>query len=112
MIGVEQIWCIVGSTDMRRGIDGLSTLVQNSIGKTPCDGTAYAFSNKRGNRLKLLIWDGTGVWLCQRRLHKGAFVWPQIGDTHVVVTDAQWQWLIAGVDWQRLSSTAPAHWRV
>ncbi|MDA8384212.1 MAG: IS66 family insertion sequence element accessory protein TnpB [Betaproteobacteria bacterium] len=56
------------------------------MGKSPCDGTAYAFRNRRGTRLKLLVSDGTGVWLCQR------------------------QWLTAGVDWQRLSPPPPAHW--
>ncbi len=97
---------------MRRGIDGLSQQIQTVLGQTPCDGTAYAFSNQRGNRLKLLIWDGTGVWLCQRRLHRGKFVWPRCDASHAVVTEEQWQWLISGVDWQRLSSQPPSHWRV
>lgn len=47
--------------DMRMGVDGLSTLIQESLGKAPCDGSAYAFRNRRGNRLKLLIWDGSGT---------------------------------------------------
>ena len=48
--------------DMRLGIDGLSLLVQEALGKAPCDGSAYAFRNKCSNRIKLLLWDGTGVW--------------------------------------------------
>jgi hypothetical protein len=65
---------------MRAGIDGLSQRIQDSLGRTPCDGSAYAFRNRRQNRLKLLIWDGTGVWLCQRRLHRGHFTWPRAND--------------------------------
>ncbi|WP_228761516.1 IS66 family insertion sequence element accessory protein TnpB [Pseudomonas sp. MPC6] len=60
--------------DMRLDIDGLSARIQHALGRSPCDGTAYAFRNRRGNWLKFLQWDGTGVWLSQRRLHEGAFV--------------------------------------
>ena len=71
-----QVWLVVEPLDMRAGIDGLSLRIQNTLARSPCDGKAYAFRNRRGNRIKLLIWDGTGVWLCQRRLHKGHFTWP------------------------------------
>ena len=58
----EQVWLAIEPVDMRLGIDGLSLLVQEALGKAPCDGSAYAFRNRRQNRLKLLIWDGAGVW--------------------------------------------------
>lgn len=58
----EQVWLAIQPVDMRLGIDGLSLLVQEALGKAPCDGSAYAFRNRRQNRLKLLIWDGAGVW--------------------------------------------------
>jgi len=108
----EQVWLAVGATDMRLGIDGLSLRVQEALGKPPCDGSAYAFCNKRGTRLKLLVWDGSGVWLSVRRLHRGSFVWPRVGDTVWVLDQAQWIWLTAGVDWQRLSAKPMATWRV
>ena len=98
----------VAPVDMRLGADGLSLLVQQALGGAPCDGTAYVFSN----RLKLVCWDGNGLWLCQRRLHSGHFVWPQAGDAVCELSEEQWQWLIAGVDWQRLSAPAPALWRL
>ena len=107
-----QVWLALEPVDMRLGIDGLSLRVQQALGRAPCDGSAYAFSNKRGNRIKLLIWDGSGVWLSQRRLHRGRFIWPRGAEATCTLDQAQWQWLIMGVDWQRLSATAPAHWRV
>lgn len=107
-----QVWLVVEAIDMRAGIDGLSQRIQNTLGRTPCDGSAYAFRNRRQNRLKLLIWDGTGVWLCQRRLHHGHFTWPRADTPAFTLTAAQWQWLITGVDWQRLDAAPPAHWRV
>ena len=107
-----QIWLAIEAVDMRLGIDGLSARLQNSLGRSPCDGTAYAFSNKKHSRLKLLVWDGTGVWLSQRRLHRGNFTWPTASDPVFALTPAQWRWLIAGVDWQRRDAPAPANWQV
>lgn len=102
------------AVDMRTGIDGLSLHVQQVLGRAPCDGTAYVFSNRRRTRLKLVCWDGNGVWMCLRRLHRGQFVWPQPHETSWQLTDEQWQWqwLIAGVDWQRLAPPAPAQWQL
>ena len=93
MLLPAQVWLILEPMDMRLGIDGLSARVQHALGKSPCDGTAYAFRNRRGNCLKLLQWDGIGGWLSQRRLHEGAFVWPAPGETVFTLTRAQWQWL-------------------
>ncbi len=76
MLQPEQVWLAIQPVDMRLGMDGLSLLVQEALGKAPCDGRAYAFRNKRSNRIKLLLWDGTGVWLGARRLHRGRFIWP------------------------------------
>jgi len=106
---IGQIWLVVEPADMRRGIDGLSMIVQQALEHSPCAGSVFVFCNRAGNRIKVLLWDGTGVWLCQRRLHKGRFVWPKSGDCCFTLTQSQWEWLIAGVDWQRLSALPPAH---
>ncbi len=108
----DAVWLAVTPVDMRLGIDGLSLQVQQALGCAPCDGTAYLFTNRRRNRLKLIAWDGNGVWLCQRRLHRGHFVWPQPGDKVCELSQAQWQWLIAGVDWQRLKAGPSAQWQL
>ena len=107
-----QVWLVVEPVDMRQGIDGLSLRIQATLGRSPCDGTAYAFRNRSGNRIKLLIWDGTGVWLCVRRLHKGCFTWPQMKEVTCTLSQAEWQWLVAGVDWCRLQAKPSAQWQV
>jgi transposase len=112
VIQPTQVWLAVEPVDMRCGIDGLSLKVQQALGCSPCDGTAYAFRNRRSNRIKLVVWDGTGVWLCHRRLHRGHFVWPREDTAAVVLTAAQWKWLITGVDWQRLEAVPMVNWRV
>jgi transposase len=106
------IWLAVAAVDMRRGIDGLSMIVQQALGHAPCSGSAFVFHNRSGNRIKVLVWDGTGVWLCQRRLHEGRFIWPKVTDPCFSVTFEQWQWLITGVDWQRLSALPSDKWQV
>lgn len=107
-----QVWLVVEAIDLRAGIDGLSQRLQNTLRRSPCDGNAYAFRNRRLNRLKLLVWDGTEVWLCQRRLHRGHFTWPGAATPLCTLSTGQWQWLITGVNWHRLEAAPPAHWRV
>lgn len=112
MMYPTHIWCVVDAVDMRRGIEGLSQHIQMLLDKSPCDGSAYLFCNRNKTRLKMLVWDGTGVWLCQRRLHKGAFVWPRAEMPTLCITTEQWQWLITGVDWRRLCAQPSSDWRV
>ena len=111
---IHQVYLALEPVDMRLGIDGLSSRITQHLGKSPCDGHAYAFTNRSRNRLKLVVWDGNGVWLCQRRLHQGHFVWPRsaVDAASSVVNEAQWQWLISGVDWSRLNRPLPSHWQV
>jgi len=104
-----QILLSVAPVDLLRGIDDLSALVQQALGQQPCAGSAFVFHNASGNRIKVLLWDGNGVWLCQRRLHQGHFIWPKPGESRFSITQSEWEWLIAGVDWRRLSALPPAH---
>ena len=112
MIAPEQVFLAVEPVDMRWSTDRLSVLIQQAIGRSPCDGTAYGFTNRSHSRLKLLVWDGTGVWLCHRRLHRGHFHWPRQDDSLFQMSAEQWCWLTTGVDWQRLCAQPLAHWRV
>jgi transposase len=111
-ITLSSVFLVVTPVDGRLHIDGLSQLIQNQLGGSPCDGSAFVFCNRARTRLKLLCWDGNGVWLAQRRLHRGAFVWPRGDEKQITLTEAQWNWLVAGVDWQRLSATLPTNWIV
>ena len=96
-------WLAVAPIDLRCGIDRLLVQVSASLGREPTDGGAYVFRNRAGTRIKVLCVDAQGVWLCVRRLHAGRFHWPRVGETTCALSIEQFQWLCAGVDWQRLS---------
>lgn len=71
-----RIFLATGPTDMRRGFDGLSEMVRQQIQSDPLNGHWFLFCNRRRNRLKVLFFDGTGLWLCQKRLERGVYSWP------------------------------------
>ena len=98
--------------DFRKGAVSLAALVEHELGLKPFSGVVFIFRSKRANRIKLLVWDGTGVWLCVRRLHRGGFTWPQSDDAVCVLSEAEWRWLTTGVDWRRLQAKPSEKWRV
>ena len=61
--------------DFRKGIDGLAHLCKQVLARDPFNGTVFVFRNRRAAALKILVYDGQGFWLCQKRLSKGRFRW-------------------------------------
>lgn len=96
-------WLAVEPIDLRCGIDRLLVRVQSVFGRDAFDGAAYVFRNRSGTRIKLVLGDATGVWLCVRRLQQGRFRWPRPGAALCEIDAQQFEWLCTGVDWQRLS---------
>jgi transposase len=72
-----RVYLAVGATDMRKGFDGLCGLVQRQMASDPLSGHLFVFCNRPRTRLKVLFWDGSGLWVCAKRLEKGRFSWPQ-----------------------------------
>ena len=85
---------------MRKGFDGLAAIVQQELSKDPFGGHLFVFRGKRGDRLKILAWDGQGFCLFAKRLEKGRFVWPVTKDGSVTLTPAQLSMLLEGIDWR------------
>jgi transposase len=61
--------------DFRRGIDGLARLCQETLGQDPWTGVVFVFRNRKATAVKLLLYDGQGFWLCQKRLSQGTYSW-------------------------------------
>lgn len=75
-----KIYVAVQPLDMRKQFNGLWAAAQEQLGEDPKNGAVFAFINKERTRLKLLYWDGTGVWVLAKRLERGRFSWPTPGD--------------------------------
>lgn len=85
------------AVDGRKNINGLAMLVEQALGLDPFAAAVFVFSNRRRDRIKLLLWDRTGFWLLMKRLEADRFVWPK--DTAVAeLTVEQLHWLLAGID--------------
>lgn len=65
----------VEPVDFRKGIDGLAAVCKSSLGQDPFAGTVFVFRNRRATAIKVLVYDGQGFWLCQKRLSEGRFRW-------------------------------------
>lgn len=102
MLMPAQWWIAVEPIDLRCGMDRLLVAVRAKLDRDAFDGGAFVFCNRARTRIKVLVVDTTGVWLCVRRLHDGAFVWPRAAATSCELDAEQFAWLCAGVDWQRL----------
>jgi transposase len=71
-----KIYIAIEGVDMRKGFDGLYGLVRDRLGHDPLSGHLFLFSNRDRTRVKALVWDGSGLWVCAKRLEKGRFRWP------------------------------------
>jgi transposase len=86
-----RIYLAAGATDLRQGFEGLYGLARDRLLCDPLSGHVFLFANAQRNRLKLLFWDGSGLWVCAKRLEKGRFRWPEAagGQPKVVLSGAQ-----------------------
>src|ERR1700678_3361366 len=86
-------------TDFRKGMDGLAALVRATLGANPYGGGSSVFRSPRGDRVKLLFWDGTGLVLAIKRLEQGSFRWPSLREGVMRLTPAPLSALLEGPEW-------------
>ena len=111
-----RIYLAAGATEMRKGFEGLYGLVRDRLSSDPLRGHVFLFSNAQRNRLKLLFWDGSGLWVCAKRLEKGRFRWPETADkeTKLILSHEELALLLGGIDlkqtrrraWHRVTPAA------
>ena len=87
--------------DFRAGMDALSARVQQMLDRNPFSGDIFIFRAKAADRVKILVWDGSGLWLHYKRL-EGRFVWPPIKNGVMTLSPAQMAMLLEGLDWSRV----------
>ena len=104
-----RIYVATGATDMRKGFNGLYGLVRDRLGCAAESGHVFLFTNARRNRLKLLFYDHSGLWICTKKLDGGRFCWPKADTsvTKIVVTHEELTLLVGGID---LAETQRRKW--
>jgi transposase len=95
-----KVYVATRPVDFRKGHDGLAAAVAEMIGKDPFSGAVFVFRSKRADRLKILVWDRTGLVLIHKRREGGKFVWPQIPGGVMRLSAAQFAALFEGLDWR------------
>ena len=95
----QRIYPAVEPVDMRKQFNGLWALASEKLREDPFKGSLFVFTNKDRDRLKILYWDGSGVWVLAKRLEKGRFSWPQAkGAEKLHLEPAALTMLLAGID--------------
>jgi transposase len=112
MFGVgaaTRIYVATGATDMRKGFNGLYGLVRDQLLCDPLSGHLFLFSNSQRNRLKILFWDGSGLWVCAKRIEKGRVYWPEADSAQnkIVLSHEEFAMLLGGID---LAQTQRRRW--
>jgi len=96
-----KVYLAVDAVDMRKSFNGLYAEATNRLKEDPLSGALFVFSNRRRNRVKILYWDGTGLWVLAKRLEKGTFHWPRGVDVRggklSLHPEALWM-LLSGID--------------
>lgn len=95
-----RIYVGVEAVDMRKGFEGLFGLVRDHLGQDPLSGHLFLFSNRDRTRIKAIVWDGSGLWVCAKRLERGRFHWPkqEPGQRQVTMRPEQLTLLLNGMD--------------
>jgi transposase len=99
------IWLVAGFTDLRKGVDGLSALVQHQLQESPFTGELYIFRGKSGDKIKVLWAAPEGMCIFYKRLNDSRFVWPQVRSGTVCLSAAQLSMLLEGIDWRHPKRT-------
>lgn len=104
-----RVYVATGATDMRKGFNGLYGLVRDRLECDPTSGHVFLFTNSRRNRLKLVVYDGSGLWVCAKKLDGGRFRWPDADRAvkKIVLSHEELALLLGGID---LAQTERRKW--
>lgn len=104
----KDIYLACGYTDMRKSLDGLAALVQESFGMDPFAPTLYLFCGKRRDRIKALLWEGDGFVMLYKRLENGNFKWPRSSKEVRPLSWKEFNWLMDGLEVDQPKAIQPA----
>lgn len=95
----KKVYLAPGYTDLRRGIDGLASIVRFQFELDPYDkNTLFLFCGRRNDRIKALLWEGDGFLLMYKRLDNASFRWPRSAEEAMTITEDQYRMLMQGLE--------------
>jgi transposase len=106
-----KVFLACGATDLRKSFDGLYGMVEGQLKEDPCSGAIFVFCNRTHTRLKILYFDGSGLWVCAKRLEQGRFGWPKTvsPESKIALSQEQLTMLLGGYELDQMR--AKKWWR-
>jgi len=103
------VYIVTGYTNMRKGIDGLSIIVEGKLGQDVYSKSVYLFCGRSCSKIKALVWDGDGFLLLYKRLDNGRYRWPRTEAEAKKLSVQQVRWLMEGLEIEQKNAIKPGH---
>jgi len=99
--GNHRVYLCRSSVDFRKAHDGLCSIIRDQFGDDPFSGDVFAFFNRAKDRIKLVVWDRNGFWLCYKRLEQGTFPFAVTGAGRIEIEQGELAMILEGIEWNR-----------
>lgn len=101
LAGTQRVFLCRYAVDFRKAHDGLCAIIRDEFGDDPFSGDVFAFFNRAKNRIKLVVWDRNGFWLCYKRLERGRFPFAVSGEGRVEIERGELAMILEGIEWKK-----------
>lgn len=98
--GTHRVFLCQKAVDFRKAHDGLCAIVRDEFRDDPFAGDIFAFFNRAKDRIKLLVWDRNGFWLCYKRLEEGTFPFAVSGEGRIEIDRGRLAMILEGIEWK------------
>jgi transposase len=104
--GTQRVFLCRSAVDFRKAHDGLCAIIRDGFGDDPFSGDVFAFFNRAKDRIKLVVWDRNGFWLCYKRLEKGTFPFAVSGVGRVEIERGELAMILEGIEWKKAKKSS------
>ena len=104
--GTQRVFLCRSAVDFRKAHDGLCAIIRDGFGDDPFSGDVFAFFNRAKDRIKLVVWDRNGFWLCYKRLEKGTFPFAVSGEGRVEIERGELAMILEGIEWKKAKKSS------
>lgn len=105
LAGTHRVFLCRHAVDFRKAHDGLCAIIRDEFQDDPFSGDVFAFFNRAKDRIKLVVWDRNGFWLCYKRLEKGTFPFAVSGEGRVEIEQGELAMILEGIEWKKVKKS-------